>query len=270
MKVVSFKICPFVQRVTALMEAKGLDYDIEFIDLSDKPQWFLDISPNGQVPILITDDGTALFESDAIVEYIEETYAPLRAGISPEDRAKNRAWSYLAAKNYLVQCSAQRSPSLDVLKERTGKLGKAFDRIESRLGDTPFFGGDSIGMVDIAWLTLLHRADIVERRTGYDFIGDRTKLKTWQKQLMSTGLAEKSVASDFEDAFAAFYLSDQTYPRARRRRQKLCDRCLLLGPAGWIPLVPRRAADGSTSPAGKSRYEGLERVLDNGSPGGAP
>lgn len=54
-KVVSFKICPFVQRVTALLEAKHIPYEIEFISLSDKPQWFLDISPNAQVPVLITE-----------------------------------------------------------------------------------------------------------------------------------------------------------------------------------------------------------------------
>ena len=43
-KVVSFKICPFVQRVTALLEAKGLDYQVEYISLRDKPDWFLNIS----------------------------------------------------------------------------------------------------------------------------------------------------------------------------------------------------------------------------------
>ena len=67
MKVVSFKVCPFVQRVTALLELKQLAYDIEYIDLSDKPQWFLDVSPHGQVPILILDDERVLFESEAIV-----------------------------------------------------------------------------------------------------------------------------------------------------------------------------------------------------------
>lgn len=211
MKVVSFKICPFVQRVTALLEAKNLDYELEFISLSDKPQWFLDISPNGQVPVLITDDGTALFESDAIVEYLEEAYPPLEPEISLEDKARNRAWSYLASKNYLVQCSAQRSPDAGVLEERSQKLGKAFDTIEKQLGDTPFFGGESIGMVDIVWLTLLHRAAIIERRSCYDFIGDRPKLKRWQQSLLATGLADKSVAPDFEDAFSAFYLSEQTY-----------------------------------------------------------
>jgi glutathione S-transferase len=41
MKVISFKICPFVQRVTALLEAKNIAYEIEYISLSNKPQWFL-------------------------------------------------------------------------------------------------------------------------------------------------------------------------------------------------------------------------------------
>lgn len=211
MKIVSFKICPFVQRVTALLEAKNIDYKLEFISLSDKPQWFLDISPNGQVPVLITDKGKALFESDAIVEYIEEAFPALQPELSLEDKATNRAWSYLASKNYLVQCSAQRSPNEKVLMERSQKLGHAFDKIEKQLGDTPFFAGETISLVDIAWLTILHRADIIQRRSGYDFIGNRPKLKKWQKQLLGTGLAEKSVAPDFEEAFSGFYLSDQTF-----------------------------------------------------------
>ena len=211
MKIVSFKICPFVQRVTALLEAKGIDYEIEFISLKDKPQWFLDISPNGQVPILITDAGTTLFESDAIVEYIEEAYPAMQLDISLEEKATNRAWSYLASKNYLVQCSSQRSPDAEVLKERVAKLARPFDRIEKQLGDSPYFSGDKIGMVDIAWLPLLHRAHIVEEHSGFDFIGDRPKLKKWQSTLLADDLATKSVAPDFTEAFSAFYLSEETY-----------------------------------------------------------
>lgn len=211
MKIISFKICPFVQRVTALLEAKSLDYRVKFISLSDKPQWFLDISPNGQVPVLVTDGGAVLFESEAIVEYLEEAYPALQPGVSLEQKAQYRAWSYLASKNYLVQCSAQRSADAETLKKRSTRLAKAFDRIEQQLDNKCFFGGDTIGGVDIAWLPLLHRADIIHRGSCYDFIGDRPKLKAWQKQLMATGLAEKSVASDFEAAFSEFYLSDQTY-----------------------------------------------------------
>ena len=186
MKIVSFKICPFVHRVTALLEAKNIPYELEFISLSNKPQWFLDISPNAQVPVLITDDGTALFESDAIVEYIEEAYPALQPDITLEQKAHNRAWSYLATKNYLVQCGSQRSADETVLAERRVKLDQAFDRVEKQLSDTPFFSGDEISTVDVSWLVLLQRAAIIEKYSGYDFIGDRPKLKAWQQNLMAT------------------------------------------------------------------------------------
>jgi len=211
LKVVSFKICPFVQRVTALLEAKKIPYEIEYISLSNKPQWFLDISPNGQVPVLITERGATLFESDAIVEYLEEAYPPLQENILPEQKALNRAWSYLASKNYLVQCSAQRSRDRKTLAERTAKLATAFDKVEKQLTGSRYFNGDALSMVDIAWLPLLDRAHIIEENTGYDFIGSRPKLKSWQKELLGTGLTSKSVAEDFEAAFKDFYLSDKTY-----------------------------------------------------------
>lgn len=211
MKVVSFKICPFVQRVTALLEAKKMPYEIEYISLDDKPQWFLDISPNGQVPVLIADTGVPLFESDAIVEYLDEIQPSLDANLSAEQRAINRAWSYQATKNYLVQCSAMRSADEATLTERAKKLSGVFDKVENALGDGPFFNGESIGNVDVAWLTLLHRADIISRHTCYDFLADYSKVKAWQSALMGSGLAARSVAEDFEEAFTDFYLSEKTY-----------------------------------------------------------
>ena len=96
MKVVSFKVCPFVQRVTALLELKEEPYAIEYIDLSSKPQWFLNISPHRQVPILILDDGPVLFESDAIFEYIDEARPPPVRRVDPLPKAHDLAWLALA------------------------------------------------------------------------------------------------------------------------------------------------------------------------------
>ena len=211
MKIVSFKTCPFVQRVTALLEAKHVPYDIEYIDLSKKPAWFLEASPNGQVPILITDDDQVLFESDAIVEYLDETTGTPISAHDPIKKAQDRAWSYLASKHYLPQCSAQRSTDEQTLEEGRATLGLAFTKMESRLGESPYFNGDTLGMVDIAWLPLLHRASIIERYTDFDFLEAFPKVKQWQEAILATGIAEKSVAEDFESRFTAFYLADTTY-----------------------------------------------------------
>ncbi len=211
-KVVSFKICPFVQRVTGMLEAKNIPYELEYISLSDKPQWFIDISPTGQVPLLITQEEQVLFESDAIVEYLDDIAPPLERDITPEQRAIDRAWAYQGAKHYLTQCSAQRSKDAEQLAERAEKLNKkAFARAEKAIGDGLYFKGDIISNIDIAWLPLLHRASIIERHACYDFLADYPKVKKWQKALLETGLAEESVPVDFVETFTGFYLSDETY-----------------------------------------------------------
>lgn len=210
-KIVSLKLCPFVQRVTALLEAKQLTYQVEYISLKDKPQWFLDISPNSQVPLLITAEGVALFESEAIVEYINDVTRPLEDGLSPEQIALDRAWGYMAAKHYLVQCSAMRSADEETLCERMSKLSKPFAKVEAAMIEGPYFKGKSLSNVDIAWLPLLHRAQIIQQHTGFDLFANKPKVKAWQQTLFETGLFGASVAEDFESVFMGFYLSDETY-----------------------------------------------------------
>lgn len=210
MKIVSFTICPFVQRVTGILESKGLPYDIEFISLANKPSSFLEVSPHGQVPVLIANDGRVIHESEAIAEFLEELGPPLLSP-DPVERAQDRAWSILASKNYLVQCSMQRSKDAAVLKEREAKFRKALSTMQDALPETPFFRGATVGMVDVSWLPLLHRASIIERHTGHDVLSGMPRAKRWQQHVLDTGLAERSVASDFEEKFVRFYLPEETF-----------------------------------------------------------
>ncbi len=211
LKVISSKTCPFVQRVTALLEAKKIPYDIEYIELRNKPDWFLEISPHAQVPVLITETGQALFESEAIIEYLEEAYPALDGHATPEQRAVNRAWGYLGAKHYMTQCGTLSSTDEVTFNERFVPLSKAFTAIEAYLGKSTYFNSDTVGLVDVAWLPILHRIALIEKHTGYDFLASFPKMQIWQHHLMGSALAEKSVAEDFEELFTAAYLSDETY-----------------------------------------------------------
>lgn len=49
---ISFNVCPYVLRAVAFLHYKNLDYNIEYVELYPKPEWFLKISPFGKVPLL--------------------------------------------------------------------------------------------------------------------------------------------------------------------------------------------------------------------------
>ncbi|QQX80976.1 glutathione S-transferase family protein [Shewanella sp. KX20019] len=206
-KLISFKNCPFVQRVMGALVTKNIPFEIEYIELSNKPQWFLDISPNGQVPVLVTEDKTVLFESDAIVEYLDDKYLPIEQ-LAAEQKALDRAWSYQASKHYMAQCGTMGSKDKETFETRLANLAKSFAKAEAKLGDTRFFKGDSISNVDIAWLPLLHRAAVIKNCTGFDMLDGFPKVQKWQTTLIESGLTEKTVPNDFVNTFSHFYLKN--------------------------------------------------------------
>src|SRR6185312_13952832 len=87
LKLISHKLCPYVQRAVIALTEKGVPFERIDIDLASKPDWFSKISPLGKVPVLVVtgDDGNqvVLFESNVICEYIEETQGG--AALHPRD-----------------------------------------------------------------------------------------------------------------------------------------------------------------------------------------
>src|SRR3981189_3747314 len=72
LKLISHKLCPYVQRAVIALTEKGVAFERIDIDLANKPDWFLAISPLDKTPVLGVGD-TAIFESAVILEYLEET-----------------------------------------------------------------------------------------------------------------------------------------------------------------------------------------------------
>ena len=212
MKLISMRICPYVQQVRLLLEAKRAQYEVEHIDASNRPQWLMEASPDGgEVPVLVTDEEEAIFQSDTIVEYLDEVLGEPLLPNSPLERAKDKAWARLASDNYLNQCSTQRSPDEATLNERIEDLTPIFSAMEKHLNDGPYFHGSKLSIVDLSWLPLLHRTALIEQHSGYDFLATYPKLKKWRAVLMETGLAEKSVPQEFEEVFTDFYLNEETF-----------------------------------------------------------
>lgn len=65
---ISHHLCPYVQRAVIVLSEKNIEHERTYIDLADKPNWFLKLSPLGKVPLLQTEEAN-LFESQGIAEY---------------------------------------------------------------------------------------------------------------------------------------------------------------------------------------------------------
>ncbi|KAF2321282.1 hypothetical protein GH714_038488 [Hevea brasiliensis] len=76
--------CPFTQRCLLTLEEKS-SYKLHLINLSDKPQWFLEVSPEGKVPVVKFDDKWVP-DSDVIVGILEEKY-PEPSLVTPPEYA---------------------------------------------------------------------------------------------------------------------------------------------------------------------------------------
>src|SRR3954447_15209415 len=91
LKLVSHKLCPYVQRAVIALTEKGVPFERIDIDLANKPDWFLAISPLGKTPVLQVGD-VAIFESAVILEYLEETGPKPLHPASALSRAEHRGW----------------------------------------------------------------------------------------------------------------------------------------------------------------------------------
>ncbi|KAG1358705.1 Glutathione S-transferase DHAR3, chloroplastic [Cocos nucifera] len=75
--------CPFSQRVLLTLEEKHLPYDLKLIDFANKPEWFLEISPESKVPVVKLDEKWVA-DSDIITQSLEEKYPDPPLATPPE------------------------------------------------------------------------------------------------------------------------------------------------------------------------------------------
>lgn len=84
-------LSPYAARVRLALRFKGLDYDLQPPPGGTRSAEYLAINPIGKLPVLITDDGAAIAESETIIDYLDERYpTPALMPADPVDRARMR------------------------------------------------------------------------------------------------------------------------------------------------------------------------------------
>jgi glutathione S-transferase len=67
-------LCPFSRKVRLILAEKKLDFELEAERTWERRPEFMDLNPAGKVPVLVDLNGTAVVDSMAIAEYLEEAY----------------------------------------------------------------------------------------------------------------------------------------------------------------------------------------------------
>ncbi len=189
------------------MRAKKVAFDVTYIDLRDKPDWFLEISPHGKVPVLVV-DGAALFESNAIAEYLDEVVEPRLHPQDPKKRARNRAWTDFVPDFARALSAITYAKSKEKMEEAVAAAPQRLSRVEKAIAkergnDGPYFNGREICLVDAAYAPFLQRFAIIEDLLRTGLLKDYPLIQAWSDALLANEVVSGSVAPEFLDAMAA-------------------------------------------------------------------
>ncbi len=159
MKLLGSDTSPYVRKVRVVLAEKKIDYQYIREDVFSPTSTVPDSNPLGKVPVLVTDDGAAVFDSRVIVEFLD-TVSPISRLIPPSGRSRVevRCWEALADglldAALLIRMEQTQRPenlrSASWVARQNGKIDSALAAISNGLADKPYCAEGKYTLADIA------------------------------------------------------------------------------------------------------------------------
>ncbi len=198
-----------------VLRAKNVEFDVTYINLREKPDWFLKISPHGKVPVLVVDE-KPLFESNAIAEFLDENAEPRLHPENSIKRARNRAWvenirdfSAEIRGLYYANTKEEFDATLEKTPRQFQKMEKAIK--EDRDNDGPYFNGPDLCMVDASYAPFLRRFKLVDRSLNSGLLDKFPLLSAWADALEKNDAISWSLPANFEEEFLGMLQRNNRY-----------------------------------------------------------
>src|SRR3954471_19407197 len=179
-----------------VLHEKGIDFEVNEVDLRNKSEEFLKASPYGKVPVLSV-NGTSLYESNIVNEYLEEVYgSPRLMPENPQERALVRSWmafadDYFFPSVYRVRVGLQRGYSEDEIQEAKERLDDALSRLERQLEGGEYLVGEYT-LADIAHVGNFQRRRVLAN-SGEVSLEKYPNVMVWIERVESRDSYEASV-----------------------------------------------------------------------------
>jgi glutathione S-transferase len=210
LQLISHTLCPYVQRAVIALTEKGVAFERTYIDLANKPDWFLAVSPLGKTPVLLVDH-VPIFESAVILEYLEETQpSPLHPDTALQ-RARHRAWMEFGSTVLNDIAGFYSTPDEGAFDTKTTALRHKFVQLESQLGVGPYFNGDSFSLVDVVFGPVFRYFDIFDEIGDFGTFAGLTRVRVWRNSLQRRGSIKAAVVDDYPALLRAFLKRRESY-----------------------------------------------------------
>jgi glutathione S-transferase len=193
-----------VQRAAIALEELGIEYRRVDIDLDNPPDWFTRLSPLGKVPLLRIDEGTVLFESAVIAEYVNELGAGALLAQDPLRRARQRAWIEFASAMLDNIGSLYSARGHDSFERFGAQLDGMWRQLEAALADDGYFDGDSFSLVDAAFAPVFRYIDLFELMLERAFVDEYPRIKQWRPRLAQRASVNRAVRKDYPTLLLEF------------------------------------------------------------------
>jgi len=200
---ISHDLCPYVQRAMISLVEKGVDFERTNIDLANKPDWFLAISPLGKTPVLLADD-VAIFESAVILEYLEETQPNPLHPTDPLARARHRAWMEFGSATLADIAGFYSAADEAALIAKAAALRAKFERLEDELDAAAYFAEGRFSLVDVVFGPVFRYFDTFDRIGDFGILTGLAKVGRWRHDLADRPSVTEAVASDYPDLLVQF------------------------------------------------------------------
>lgn len=200
---VSHALCPYVQRVAIALAEKGVAHDRVDVDLANRPDWFAALSPLGRTPVLKVGED-ALFESAAILEFLEDAFAPSLHPADPIARARHRAWIGFASECLNDIAGFYSAPDTGTLNAKAAALHARFRVMEGRLGAGPWFAGAHFSLVDAVFAPVFRYFDTFDRIAGFGVFDGLERVEAWRRALAGRPSVRNAIAPDYHEWLAGF------------------------------------------------------------------
>ncbi|WP_170362471.1 glutathione S-transferase family protein [Ruegeria arenilitoris] len=180
------KTAPNPRRARMFIAEKGLEVETREVSIGKGEQLsdaFKAINPNATLPVLITDEGTALTENLGIAAYLEARFPePPLMGRTPDEKGLVLMWNSIveqqggapigetlrnahpAFADRAIPGPVNHAQIPELAQRGAARVGYFFDLLEWRLAESPYIAGSEFTLADISTFVFVDFARVIKTR----------------------------------------------------------------------------------------------------------